>query len=258
MRTSTRCRRAFTLVEMLIVIVVIGILAGIYLLAAEPSIERARATDCLSDRTTIKHQYYIMRSENGYNSEDFAEAVKKDLGRSNVEGDGSTFSNICRDGGVYTCSMDEYGRFSVVCSVHNAGASGTYNVDDIITTLAKNRVDISKIVPKNGTVDSELDSTSQRSSDAARITQINEILKKAGLSLDGYDWKIAPKSSGSNYYVYLTQENIANAANNSTISVTQYTINMYSGEFTSVTGTTTVVWDSNYKAWKIQTPIKTN
>ena len=244
MRTSTRCRRAFTLIEMLIVIVVIGILAGIYPLAAEPAIERARATDCLSDRTTIKHQYYIMRSENGYNSEDFAEAVKKDLGRSNVEGDGSTFSNICRDGGVYTCSMDEYGRFSIVCSVHNTSAGGTYTAEQIAKAFADNMSQISTKVK------SELNSTSTRKVDEDLIKDVKSILEnQAHVSLDGYDWKITPKGSNTGYYyVYLTTSDIANTASGTRVDVTRYTINTSNGNIkTTETGTALITWNVTFK-----------
>jgi len=211
---------------MLIVIVVIGILAGIYLLAAEPAIERARATDCLSDRTTIKHQYYIMRSENGYNSEDFAEAVKKDLGRSNVEGDGSTFSNICRDGGVYTCSMDEYGRFSVVCSFHDKLSVGASS--PVITSWSGG--DLSKLITAiDGFADGlQTDRYYKNSGNDSVAAAMQTAIKGLGLNPNGYAWYIKKDSANTVYFVVATSDTTGKKSGES-VSAVRYRINT-SGE----------------------------
>ena len=146
MAFAMKRKRAFTLVEMLIVIVVVGILAGIYLLSAAPAIERAKETDCIADRATMKREYYLLKAGNTYATsadlmEDFANAVKNDLGRSNVIYNGGIFYNICRDGGSYDCTIDDNGAITINCYYHNKQASVTSSVD--LTTVAKKFANIS-------------------------------------------------------------------------------------------------------------------
>jgi type II secretory pathway pseudopilin PulG len=231
---------------MLIVIVVIGILAGIYLLAAEPAIERARATDCVADRATIKREYYMLRAENKYTSDDFAKAVENDLGRTGVGGDGSTFTDVCRDGGTYTCTIDDNGVMTIVCSIHDktSAGNGLLPAGQVISAMAKNMPEIS------ANVKSELNSTSTKTNDAKLINSVAEILaNNDGVNLSGYDWKITPKSSSNTYYyVYITKESVANVASGSTVSVTRYSINKINGNIAKIeTGTAKVVWDGTYK-----------
>ena len=130
-------KKAFALVEMLIVITIIGILTGIYLLTAGPAVERARASSCASDRATIRREYYLLRAAGGFTSSDFASAVRNELGRSGVSGDGATFSNICCDGGTYTCKTDENGAISIYCSVHDAPPATTISVGNLVAAAKR-------------------------------------------------------------------------------------------------------------------------
>jgi type II secretory pathway pseudopilin PulG len=123
---------------MLIVLTIIGILAGIYLLTAGPAVERARASSCASDRATIRREYYLLRAAGGFTSSDFASAVKNELGRSGISGDGTTFGNVCCDGGTYTCKTDENGTMSIYCSVHDAPPATTISVGRL-TAFAKRK-----------------------------------------------------------------------------------------------------------------------
>lgn len=46
-------RKAFTLVEMLIVIIVIGILAGLMMISSGSATDKAEETRCIADRRSI-------------------------------------------------------------------------------------------------------------------------------------------------------------------------------------------------------------
>lgn len=60
--------------EILIVVIIIGILAGLMALSAGSSTETAEKTACRGDRRTIKSAYYVERAENG---KTFKESLKK-------------------------------------------------------------------------------------------------------------------------------------------------------------------------------------
>ncbi|NLX85378.1 MAG: prepilin-type N-terminal cleavage/methylation domain-containing protein [Synergistaceae bacterium] len=58
-------KRAFTLVELLIVVVIIGILAGMVMLSAESAINSAKAARIISDIRTMKSAALLYKADNG-------------------------------------------------------------------------------------------------------------------------------------------------------------------------------------------------
>lgn len=58
-------RKGFTLVELLIVIIIIGILAGMMMLATTDVIAKAEATRIVSNLRTLKSAVILYQSENG-------------------------------------------------------------------------------------------------------------------------------------------------------------------------------------------------
>lgn len=232
MAFAMKRKRAFTLVEMLIVIVVVGILAGIYLLSAAPAIERAKETDCIADRATMKREYYLLKAENTFaTSADlmkaFTEAVKNDLGRSNVSGDGHTFENICRDKGVYTCSLDENGAISIFCSSHDElSASAASLVITNLTAAQRNILfsEIAKAVRENN-----LGSGQYASSNPDLVTDVNKAISK--LNPNGYTWLISKNSSSTFIFIVATDTPV-----NGSVSAVRYQINDLSGKLTISNG----------------------
>ena len=105
-----RRNRAFSLVELIIVVVVIGVLTGIYMLLAGRSDESVKRNACASNRETIMAAWHVYKFANPKDGglQDFIRAGGHDQV---VPG-----SMACPSGGVYTAADDES---SVHCSVHN-------------------------------------------------------------------------------------------------------------------------------------------
>lgn len=77
-------RKGFTLVELLIVIIIIGILAGAMLLVAGSSTDKAEATRIVSDLRTLKSAIMMAYSDKGtWPSSSTLDEVKPYLGGNN-------------------------------------------------------------------------------------------------------------------------------------------------------------------------------
>ena len=123
---GTMKHKAFTLLEILIAIIIVGIIAGIILLNSGASTSKAEQTACLGNRESFEHAYslYKMGMTNPMTLESFIKTDDKDalkymdkLGK-------------CPSGGVYSVSEDTAtGRYHVVCSIHKdvivASSGGT-------------------------------------------------------------------------------------------------------------------------------------
>jgi len=125
---GTMKHKAFTLLEILIAIIIVGIIAGIILLNSGASTSKAEQTACLGNRESFEHAYslYKMGMTNPMTLESFIKTDDKDalkymdkLGK-------------CPSGGVYSVSEDTAtGRYHVVCSIHkdvivaSSGGSGS-------------------------------------------------------------------------------------------------------------------------------------
>ena len=106
-----RRNRAFSLVELIIVVVVIGVLTGIYMLIAGRSDESVKKNACASNRETIMAAWRVYKFANpkyGDGLQGFIDAK----GYDQVVPD----SMVCPSGGDYTAADDES---SVHCSEHN-------------------------------------------------------------------------------------------------------------------------------------------
>ena len=58
-------KRAFTLVELLIVVIIIGVLAGMMMLSAEPAISSAKATRIVADLRSMKAAAMLYKADKG-------------------------------------------------------------------------------------------------------------------------------------------------------------------------------------------------
>lgn len=115
--------KAFTLVEILIVVIIIGILAGLMALSFGSSTETAERTACLGDRRTIKSAYYVERAENGKAFKDSLEEAMEQFTKGSqlaIANDRAVYGGICHAGGLYTIiTIDD--KLVILCSVsgHN-------------------------------------------------------------------------------------------------------------------------------------------
>lgn len=112
-----RKKSAFTLVELLVTILIIGVLAGLLYLAIRPSGDMAREKACSGNRATVLLALDSYRFSSGvskatYTLQNFIDDDYKD-----------TISNKevkCPSGGTYSAGTSN-GREAVVCSVHGGG-----------------------------------------------------------------------------------------------------------------------------------------
>lgn len=118
----------FTLVELVIVIAVLGILAGMAIPHFMEAREEAAKKECLANRTQIMRMFYAQQAV-GY-SETLAYFLGEVTKEENNENKYFTFIPKCADNGTYSVSNEV-----VVCSIteHNEDNSGSGSVIDGIT-----------------------------------------------------------------------------------------------------------------------------
>ncbi|MCD7954043.1 MAG: prepilin-type N-terminal cleavage/methylation domain-containing protein [Synergistaceae bacterium] len=122
-------KRAFTLVEVLIVIIIIGILAGLIMLSSGSATDSADRTRCVADRRSLRSALYIFRVEGEKPvSADLSAVIKEvldkmfDNGQGTVSGD-SEIDGICPSKGIYTVTVSD-DKYLIACSIHG-GDSGS-------------------------------------------------------------------------------------------------------------------------------------
>lgn len=115
-----RKKSAFTLVELLVTILIIGVLAGLLYLAIRPSGDMAREKACSGNRATVllaldSYRFSSGVSKETYTLQNFIDDDYKD-----------TISNKevkCPSGGIYSAGTSN-GREAVVCSIHGGDSPG--------------------------------------------------------------------------------------------------------------------------------------
>ena len=127
--TPSGGRKAFTLVEILIVIIVIGILAGLMLVNANAAIETSKRAVCVADRRTIKSAWHYQDAMHRGQFQSNIAAAMADFPKAqpvSVTSTDAVYTGICQDGGAYTIKPDD-NRITIECSIaaHNEAAKST-------------------------------------------------------------------------------------------------------------------------------------
>ena len=111
-------RSGFTLIELMIVIIVIGVLAGMMYLSAGGADDSAKRAECLGEMEKIKTQYAM--DEYG-TDEDFKTRIAAVMGSvSQATADGAAsdtqakYKGLCASGGEYTIKPTDAG-ISISC-----------------------------------------------------------------------------------------------------------------------------------------------
>ena len=112
--------KGFSLVELLIVVVILGILAGILYLVLGPSDDMVREKACSGNRATIMLALDAYRFSNGVSKESY---TLQNFIDDNYKDTISNKEVKCPSDGIYSAGTVN-GREAVVCSVHGGGEAG--------------------------------------------------------------------------------------------------------------------------------------
>lgn len=121
-------QQAFTIVEMLITIIIIGIIAGISILSAYAFIEKTKETECFGERRQIAAAYTIEKYTSG---KDFETTIAKVMSEAlnaeeiSIASNEATYRGLCKDDGIYTVTPHHDMSVKAVCSVHGGGEETT-------------------------------------------------------------------------------------------------------------------------------------
>ena len=115
-----KINRGFTLVELLIVLMIIGILAGMLYLLIGPSDDLAKKKACSANRATILLTLENYRYTKGLGKDYLLQTFIDH----NYENTMSSGNEKCPSKGVYSARSDDNGREVVFCSIHSVPSGG--------------------------------------------------------------------------------------------------------------------------------------
>ncbi|MCD7877569.1 MAG: prepilin-type N-terminal cleavage/methylation domain-containing protein [Cloacibacillus porcorum] len=238
-------RKAFTLVEMLIVIIVIGILAALMMISSGSATDKAEETRCIADRRSIRSAINIYRVEHG-SYDGFGDKLKEMF--DNYHGSDpvdSKIEGICPSGGTYTItSADD--KITIICSIPRHEKLRYYTDEEIKnmfsrlheTAAYKDRYVNSNGSFKNTGTNGSVDSNG-RNIAPTFLDDLRALFP--GLDLSAYSWRIITWDNGR-YNVYLTKDKFDNnTAVGTPISAVKYTFDSNGNLVESREVSTTVV-----------------
>lgn len=209
---TERRSSAFTLVELLLVIVIIGILAGMLLLSSGGAIDLSKKTACLNNRKVIQREYEVLVAdpEHANFQQLFSGTILPAHPRIQLVSDGTvyeTLKGVCPAGGIVAVllpDMQNPSEIEISCTLHDGELS-----DNFIKQLSIILKDI-KII-KNGKAyslenyfndhqSSNLDSTGKNFGQPF-AKKLGDAL---GIDLSAYSWCVTKNGSSTSYSIYWT------------------------------------------------------
>ncbi|MDO4560168.1 MAG: prepilin-type N-terminal cleavage/methylation domain-containing protein [bacterium] len=205
-----KSRKAFTLVELLIVLIVIGILAGLMMVSSGSATDKAQETRCVADRRSIKSAINIYRAEHG-SYDGFGDKLKDMFDNyhgSDISGDVYIMNGICPSGGIYTVPITD-DKIEVKCSVHGLEPkilqALTEKLSDKTSAFYKYFITNKKKVIDSGAVDIEPDSSL-----AGISYELKTLLQASGIDINALgSWKVVYEGDNK-FTIYYSSEKITN------------------------------------------------
>lgn len=238
-RKAFNNKKGFTLVEMIVVIVILGILLAIMVPQLIKYIDKAKAVQCRADVSYIMKEYQIEALEKDPGNAEAACALLESIvlehnGKLKKEGEifnGGIYSDVCTSKGLYTCTFDySYKTVTVTCSEHDeeqieikklADVLGKLDFTDILNFPHKNLNDYFK----NGrtSINSEALSTGGYGSYGSLAKVIEAKLQEQGINMAGRSWRM--DKEGDTYNLFLTDsQKITTEMEGNRVACTQYDI----------------------------------
>ncbi|MCC8056899.1 prepilin-type N-terminal cleavage/methylation domain-containing protein [Cloacibacillus sp.] len=236
---------AFTLVEVLIVVIVIGILAGLMMISSGSATDKAEETACLNNRKILQKEYGIRRAEGALtNFEPIMDDVLKDQTKGEKKSSSPTFysiSGVCPSHGVVVFALPDItdtSRVTVACTVHSDTLDDTLFVQ-LSHLLNKEEIVKIKIGDKYVTdlksyfnyvsnlkddINATLDSTGLNYGKYF----VEYLSRVTGIDLSSYPWQVQRTSlktdneGNYNYSISWTTQNISGLSNGTLVSITKY------------------------------------
>lgn len=246
MSMTQKHKKAFTLVELLIVIIIIGILAGMMMISSGSATDTAEKTRCIADRRSLRSALNLYRAEKGaIASADIKTALDYvlknnfDNTRGAVQGD-NEITGVCPTGGKYTVTASD-DKVEIICDKHDDDGelNGTRVIDFTkqLVALKENNDKLKKYLEelykdKKGALNSE---------GANYGIPITEALSAAlGIDMTKYSWRLWFNDRHTEYQVYWTK-NISKLTPENKVEAFKVTYNVSQGTFSAVTtGTVTI------------------
>lgn len=233
-------KKAFTLAEILIVIVIIGVLAAIAMPSLTGSTESAKEAACNGEMEKIKNA--ISLEEFGRNA-NFAETVEKIMKeapkakKGQVGDDLAYYSGLCQDDGYYLITRGNMSA-SVKCTVHGGTtAQIPVTANNIIAELER----ISKVLLPTMNNYFTKGESGFNEDDTAKTTldkdgknfapDVNNILKNLfGSDVDLGTWRVEKTSADPSYnFLYsasdITKMNVGNTVDISVVATKDFKVN---------------------------------
>ena len=219
-------RGGFTLVEMLIVIIVIGVLAGLMMISAGSATDNASKTRCIADRRQIKSALNLYRAEHG-SYDGFGEEQLKGM-FDNFHGavTSGEISGVCPNKGVYTIDVINE-KMTIYCNIHDVSEADGYYTSEEIKTMFDKLKETGTFIKRysNNKNTGEQGSLDSNGSNSGNFGTAVELMNDLGIDLSNYSWRLIVWGSG-NYDIYLTKDKFDNtAAVGTKITVDKYSFN---------------------------------
>lgn len=237
-RKAFNNKKGFTLVEMIVVIVILGILLAIMVPQLIKYIDKAKAVQCRADVSYIMKEYQIEALEKDPGNAEAACALLESIvlehnGKLEKKGEifnGGIYSDVCTSKGLYTCTFDStYKTVTVTCSEHDEGQIEVKKLADVLNNLTF--TDIPDCYPtlndyfkeNRTTINSEALSTGGYGSYGSFAKIIEMKLKEQGINMAGRSWRMYKQ--GDTYNLFLTDsQKITTEMAGNRVACTQYDI----------------------------------